>query len=170
MNVTNLRTEPACFPRACVQVANACRNHALQVVCNKTGVKNISDVFEISASSCNRITEKSVKKLLGGQGWSLPGRAQRQRVPSQSCEHPPHTVLWGGVINQPPDPKQTLVLGDFRKSVVVPGWAGPQGGGSGCRINPPLGTSPVVSGLWELPLCVPALARGKEKMEQQKEW
>lgn len=48
----------------------------------------------------------------------------------QSCEHPPHTVLWGGVINQPPDPKQTLVLGDFRKSVVVPGWAGPQGGGS----------------------------------------
>lgn len=39
-------------------------------------------------------------------------------------------MLWGGIINQPPDPKQTLVLGDFRKSVVVPGWAGPQGGGS----------------------------------------
>lgn len=46
-------------------------------------------------------------------------------------------MLWGGVINWPPDHKQTLVLGDFRRSVVVPGWAGPQGGGSGCRINTP---------------------------------
>lgn len=46
-------TKPACFLRASFQIINACRNHALQIFCNKTGVKNILDVFEISALSCN---------------------------------------------------------------------------------------------------------------------
>lgn len=60
----------------CSQVLNACRNHALQTVCNKTGVKKLSDVFEISALSYNLITEKSVKKLQWSRAVLLLGRAE----------------------------------------------------------------------------------------------
>lgn len=69
--------KPACFLRVCFQVINACRNHgrnhALRIFGNKTGVKNILDVFEISAFPCNLITQKSVKKSL--RSWAASPRA-----------------------------------------------------------------------------------------------
>lgn len=69
--------KPACFLRVCFQVINACRNHgrnhALWIFGNKTGVKNILDVFEISAFPCNLITQKSLKKSL--RSWAASPRA-----------------------------------------------------------------------------------------------
>lgn len=170
-------TKPACFLRVWFQVVNACRNHALQIFCNKTGVKNISDVFEISALSCNLITEKSVKKSWGsgaafppGQGVEVSSaqscpettepsaaasrpeaqgqrRASTTRCASRVACYKPYSS------SAPKTPRRTLDAG------CVGGWAGRTPGGwrarsLGCRIKHllPLETFPLPSGMRELRL------------------
>lgn len=145
-----------------------------QIFCNKTGVKNILDVFEISAFPCNPTAEKSVKKSLWSWAASPPREGQGVgESPSPSPargaaqgQRPRRAVLWAGSRTArqrraPEPPGKPRKLGEMSAKRV--GCEGAGGGLLCCRIKHPwwpLETSPVRSGAWELlpPL---ALAAGR---------